>query len=122
MPNVKKNLAMMAALMGVVLLLSKTRKEVNVTNVDLPETQGVNLPNYVTTDPFLLPYLQTNPGIWDGQYSSDPFDKVFNVSLDDRGSNEKYIPLFGFAASAMPNEGRNGSAPSGPKSWMRQYL
>lgn len=119
MPNVKKNLAMMAALMGVVLLLAKTRKEVNVTNVDLPETQGVNLPNYVTTDPFLLPYLQTNPGIWDGQYSSDPFDKVFNVSLDDRGSNEKYIPLFGFAASA-PSV--NAATPSGPTSWMRKYL
>lgn len=108
--NVKKNLGMMAALVGVAVLILKLKREVNVTNIDLPETPGVNLPNHVTSDPFLLPYLQTNPGIWDGSFSSDPFDKVFNVSLDDRGSSERYIPIFGFAGNGTPAQ----SAPASP--------
>lgn len=95
MENTKKHIAMMAALLAVVLLLLKLRTQVSETTLNLPAT-----PNAMqNVDPFLLPYLQTNPGIWDGQFGGDPFDKVFNVSLDNRDASEHYIPMFGFVGS-----------------------
>lgn len=103
MIDTKKNLAMMGALVAVVILMMKLRQQVSVTQISAPETAAQEMPKMGTLDPFLLPYLQTNPGIWDGQFGSDPFDKVFNVNLDTRDASEKYIPMFGFVGGGAGN-------------------